>query len=591
MGAIDNKYDVSVTTACGALDSIVVDNVESAQQCIEFLKKQNLGRANFICLDKIARRDMAPIATPDNAPRLFDLIKPKDKRFLPAFYQALNDTLVASDLEQANRIAFGRKRFRVVTLDGQLIDVSGTMSGGGSRPQKGGMSSKLTSSGVTESQMRDLESALEKSHQIYQEAKKATSAASQDAEAMKKSIPRLEMEVLKAESVLESSNKELMDLELHIQNLIKNEEPDQVALEKFAGLQKQIVKDTAELAKLQASADKLETQVKALQEKILEVGGVKLRTQKAVVDGIQDQIDTVNQRITKLKIEQATREKSLAKAIKSVDAKTTELADLDAELAQIKDDYVNQAEASKDIREHEKEIKKLLFDKQVEMEELKKKMDHDQDAVNEIRRNQVELKARLVDVNQKLAKRSKQIKQNETELKSLKLQLTGYAFDAEWVYYWYSKRGLRFEEEEVDTNLEHFDAEALAEMNAEHITKDISKLEGILKSSLFEFNHINQYQIELINKAKPNMEVLDEYKKKLEIYLARAKEVENVNEQRDKAKHDLDNLMKKRLNDFMTGFSAISLKLKEMYQVGYIEYAWQTNFIFFRWSPWEEMPN
>ncbi len=59
------------------------------------------------------------------------------------------------------------------------------------------------------------------------------------------------------------------------------------------------------------------------------------------------------------------------------------------------------------------------------MEELKKKMDQDQDAVNEIRRNQVELKAKLVDVNQKLAKRTKQIKQNETDLKSLKLQLTG----------------------------------------------------------------------------------------------------------------------------------------------------------------------
>ncbi len=71
------------------------------------------------------------------------------------------------------------------------------------------------------------------------------------------------------------------------------------------------------------------------------------------------------------------------------------------------------------------------------------------------------------------------------------------------------------------------------------------------------------------------MEVLDEYKKKLEIYLARAKEVENVNEQREKAKQDLDNLMKKRLNDFMTGFSAISLKLKEMYQVGSIRLSLQ----------------
>lgn len=36
-------------------------------------------------------------------------------------------------------IAYGAKRWRVVTLDGKIIDISGTMSGGGSNPARGGM--------------------------------------------------------------------------------------------------------------------------------------------------------------------------------------------------------------------------------------------------------------------------------------------------------------------------------------------------------------------------------------------------------------------------------------------------------------------
>lgn len=52
MGAIDQKYDVAISTACGPLDNIVVDTVDCAQWCIEFLKKHDIGRAVFIALEK-----------------------------------------------------------------------------------------------------------------------------------------------------------------------------------------------------------------------------------------------------------------------------------------------------------------------------------------------------------------------------------------------------------------------------------------------------------------------------------------------------------------------------------------------------------
>jgi len=52
LGAIDEKYDVAVSTACGALDCIVVDNIDTAQKCVELLKSNNVGSATFIALDK-----------------------------------------------------------------------------------------------------------------------------------------------------------------------------------------------------------------------------------------------------------------------------------------------------------------------------------------------------------------------------------------------------------------------------------------------------------------------------------------------------------------------------------------------------------
>ena len=55
LGAIEQKYDVAISTACGALDNILVDSIDTAQKCVEFLKRSGVGAATFIGLDKMAR--------------------------------------------------------------------------------------------------------------------------------------------------------------------------------------------------------------------------------------------------------------------------------------------------------------------------------------------------------------------------------------------------------------------------------------------------------------------------------------------------------------------------------------------------------
>ena len=140
LGAIDLAYDIAISTACPQLDNIVVNRYDEAQKCVEYLRLNRVGRATFIALDKIGwiREHMQrPFKAPANSERLFDLIKFKDENFRMAFYFALRDTLVCKDIDTATSIAYGTVRYRVVTLRGELIDTSGTMSGGG-KPKRGG---------------------------------------------------------------------------------------------------------------------------------------------------------------------------------------------------------------------------------------------------------------------------------------------------------------------------------------------------------------------------------------------------------------------------------------------------------------------
>jgi structural maintenance of chromosome 4 len=141
LATIPQEYDVAVSTSCGSLDHIVVQTTAGAQKCLEFLRKHNLGRANFIPLDKMKKgaHDL-PVETPEGAPRLFDLITPSNFAVTPAIYLAVQNTLVAPDLETASRWAYEyKKRWRVVTLDGKVIETAGTMAGGGKAVARGRM--------------------------------------------------------------------------------------------------------------------------------------------------------------------------------------------------------------------------------------------------------------------------------------------------------------------------------------------------------------------------------------------------------------------------------------------------------------------
>lgn len=170
-------------------------------------------------LEKLPPRDLGRIETPENVPRLFDLIKPKDARFAPAFYKGLYNTLVADDLNSAQRIGYGKKRWRVVTLAGQLIDPSGTMSGGGTRVQRGGMSSKFVPDRMEPEVVarfeRDLQSAEQEWQAWQAERKSVESGLAQ----LRKRLPEIEIAMEKIQLDVSTAMKRIAESEKHLADL------------------------------------------------------------------------------------------------------------------------------------------------------------------------------------------------------------------------------------------------------------------------------------------------------------------------------------------------------------------------------------
>ncbi|KAL8760764.1 MAG: hypothetical protein Q9184_003072 [Pyrenodesmia sp. 2 TL-2023] len=531
LGTIDQKYDVAISTACPSLENMVVDSVEVGQQCIDYLRKNNLGRANFILLDRLARRDLSAIDTPENVPRLFDLVKSKNEIFGPAFFSVLQNTLVAKDLEQANRIAYGARRWRVVTLDGQLIDVSGTMSGGGTRVARGGMSSKLVSE-TTKEQVAKLEvdrDSLEQEFQTFQGRQRELEVALKE---LTDQLPLLEIEMQKGSLEVESIGRKLADAERRLSELAAAQQTSKPDDSRIAALEKQLQKLNKEADKLRAETAGLESEIQALQDKIMEAGGVRLRAQKAKVDGLAEQINTLTEEISNTEVARSKAEQQKKKHQKAYDDAEKEIAAAAEELEALAGEVANHNSDASGSRRRAEEAKEGLDAKQEQLAALKEELDVRTAELNETRAVEIEMRNKLEENQKVLVENQKRLKYWAEKLGKLGLQSTSDLGD-----------------EQAVEELPQYTKDELADMDKDALKGEIAVLEEKTRNNNVDLG------------------VLAEYRRRVEEYTARFGDLQSAVTARDTAKKRCDDLRRLRLDGFMQGFSLISLRLKEMYQM------------------------
>jgi structural maintenance of chromosome 4 len=144
-------------------------------------------------------------------PRLFDLIKPKEPKFAPAFFKRVGNALVADDLDQANRIAFGgQRRWRVVTLSGQLIDIVGYYVW---RWKSRSESSKLAPEAVGPQTLKAYEKESEEATQQLEEALQSLRHVEAEVENLGKSGPQIDIAMEKINLDIQGCSRRIAEAE------------------------------------------------------------------------------------------------------------------------------------------------------------------------------------------------------------------------------------------------------------------------------------------------------------------------------------------------------------------------------------------
>ncbi|WP_274651572.1 chromosome segregation protein SMC [Paenibacillus humicola] len=134
---VPEKVETAVETALGgALQHVVMSDERSARAAIAFLKQRQFGRATFLPLDVIRGRavpeqDKRTVAAISGFVGIASELVTCEPKYQSIVDNLLGNVLIAETLEQANRIAAKcQYRFRVVTLEGDVVNAGGSMTGG-----------------------------------------------------------------------------------------------------------------------------------------------------------------------------------------------------------------------------------------------------------------------------------------------------------------------------------------------------------------------------------------------------------------------------------------------------------------------------
>ena len=286
-----------------------------------------------------------------------------------------------------------------------------------------------------------------------------------------------------------------------------------------------------EVDKLQSETAGIEEEIKELQDKIMQIGGVKLRSQKAKVDGLRDQITTLNETMGSAEVAKTKAEKQGAKHEKASGEATKELEKVRADLDKVDEDASAQSADNSGLRKQAEEAQQSLEFKKDELHELKSQVDAMTAELNETRGIEVEMRNKLEENQKILADNQKRLKYWEEKLSKLSMQ-------------------------NVSEDGEEKDPEPVPELSRDELA-DLDKED--LKGGIAILEERTSQPVELA--------VLAEYRRRVNEHTSRLEDLNSALTTRDAAKKRTDELRRLRLEGFMEGFSIISMRLKEMYQM------------------------
>ncbi|MBS6371787.1 MAG: chromosome segregation protein SMC [Oscillospiraceae bacterium] len=357
---VPDRYTVAIETALGgAMQNLVVDREEDGKAVIQYLKRRDGGRATILPISSIRPGELREAGSLSREPGFVgvaDQLVQFDPQYRAVFSNLLGRVAVMEDLDTA--IAAARRygyRFRIVTLDGQVLNPGGSMTGG-SASRSAGILSRTNELERLNAQSAALREQLEQAARTLEEAEREAKGASYELETAQAQLREWEDAVLKAEAQVE-----------HCRSVA-------------ASLEEQRENQRGELEQLQARTGEIERDIQRARDRIRELEG-EAAALKSEADGkargqsdLQTRSLALTQELSQLTAGLAALEaerEATARGLEELEGLRRDLAgDQDQSRALIGDYQEKNASFAREIGEKEGQLQKLAQENQEQQRQI-----------------------------------------------------------------------------------------------------------------------------------------------------------------------------------------------------------------------------
>ncbi|MBQ8210007.1 MAG: chromosome segregation protein SMC [Clostridia bacterium] len=412
--SVPDTYSLAIETALGAaIQHIVTENSDNAKKAMYYLKDNRLGRATFFPMDALRSRELHEdgLEDCDGYIDIASNIVKYDSKYSDIIGSQLGKTVIAEDIDSAVAIAKKYKhRFKIVTLDGQVVNAGGSMTGG-SKIEHSGFLSRANEIERLISEIETDTAAVEELEKQLKKVKEDYSADNAALEGAKGDLIRAQEDKIKADSALSLAQSKKSIAEKALKAL---SDETLTAAERVKQLK--IAIDEA-----QKEAQAVEKEMESYRKKSDELSGDR-QNLSAERDKINEQISAVNLEIVAFMRDIENHTSGIADLEDRKNGQSDRIGKLDKEIAEALATNEKLNNRIAELTAKSDELRKSIDDAKAKTAALTVKREFSEKRSAELRveeRSKTEekekLSAELVRLEEK--KNSLEVQQEETESK------------------------------------------------------------------------------------------------------------------------------------------------------------------------------
>lgn len=331
---VKNEYSMAVEVALGAaMQNIVTSTEADAKRAIYYLKNNRIGRATFLPISNIKGRQLDEHGLDDNL-GFVDIasnLVSCDNKYKEIISNLLSRVVVVDDMDCAIGIAKRyNNRFKIVTLDGQVMNPGGSMSGG-SAAKGAGILSRANTIEELNTQAKKLSEEAEEIAAEFKVALEEANHAAARLQAAEAEFQTAKEDVIRAEGEDKLIKDKMASLKNQLSLLASEKENSQ---ERIELLEKEFVDGEKDIASVQAEIDEAEKQLSSVSDNAEEVASereaLRRKTEelKLQIVSLDRDAEAAKQAVEELRLRkttQSSRVKSIEDEIAEIESKNENL--------------------------------------------------------------------------------------------------------------------------------------------------------------------------------------------------------------------------------------------------------------------------